>query len=423
MPKPTPPIEDDRIIETVVRLLRASGEAEAAAVLRTSRCRFAQTGYDNWDGGTAVYTLYVQVAPETHALLGGRRVELEKVITAQLGATTAQFSKDWYSAELVPLVVALPARPDLKGGPVSPRTRRNILDVLRIEGVAWQGRLSDSDFLAPLFDLEALSSTDERFGDAAGDIWQHRERNSDWDEDWLFEDERFDLVGTSDATFLSFVERLVDPVVRPDAAEAVALAERLNEQLRRDGWGLVETETLGGRPRFRVEPRDPAHRRAEASLRNAAVVLGSAWMHHELDRIEAAIDTDPSLAIGTAKELVETCCKHVADKLGLEIPANPDMPDLVKAVLKALELVPEGVPEAKKGARTIRRTLSNLSQVTQGLSELRQLYGTGHGRDSRHQGLRPRHARLAVAAAASFVAFIVATLQERVAQDTSDHPR
>ena len=47
MPKPNLPIADDQIIETVVRLLRASGEAEAAAILRTSHCRFEQTGYDN----------------------------------------------------------------------------------------------------------------------------------------------------------------------------------------------------------------------------------------------------------------------------------------------------------------------------------------------------------------------------------------
>src|SRR4051812_3257547 len=103
-------------------------------------------------------------------------------------------------------------------------------------------------------------------------------------------------------------------------------------------------------------------------------------MHQEIERIEAAIETDPALAIGTAKESVETCCKHIAEALKVELPSNPDMPVLVKAVLKGLRLVPEKIPESSKGAESIKRTLSSLSQITQGLAELRKLYGTGHGR-------------------------------------------
>lgn len=48
-------------------------------------------------------------------------------------------------------------------------------------------------------------------------------------------------------------------------------------------------------------------------------------MHQEVERIEAAVDGDPALAIGTAKELIETCCKHIADSLALAIPPNADM--------------------------------------------------------------------------------------------------
>jgi hypothetical protein len=136
-------------------------------------------------------------------------------------------------------------------------------------------------------------------------------------------------------------------------------------------------------------------------------------MHQEIERIEAAIDTDPALAIGTAKEMVETCCKHIAEALKIELPANPDMPDLVKAVLKALRLVPEGIPEASKGAQSIKRTLSSLGQITQGLAELRKLYGTGHGRSASHRSLSARHARLAVGAAAAFVEFVVSTYKAR----------
>jgi hypothetical protein len=57
-------------------------------------------------------------------------------------------------------------------------------------------------------------------------------------------------------------------------------------------------------------------------------------MYQEIQRIEASIDTDPALAIGTAKGLVDTCCKHVADRMNLSLPKKPDTPDLVRAVMR-----------------------------------------------------------------------------------------
>jgi hypothetical protein len=89
------------------------------------------------------------------------------------------------------------------------------------------------------------------------------------------------------------------------------------------------------------------------------------------------------------------------------------MPELVKATLKGLQLVPEGISEEKNGADAIKRILGNFAQVTHGLAELRNLYGSGHGRNSSHRGPQPGHARLAVSAAAVFVEFVVATFHMR----------
>lgn len=57
--------------------------------------------------------------------------------------------------------------------------------------------------------------------------------------------------------------------------------------------------------------------------------------------------------------------------------------------------------------------MSNLASVTQGLAEIRNLYGTGHGKDGKRRGLLPRHARLAVGAATTLVTFLLDTHRER----------
>jgi hypothetical protein len=408
-------VSDEEVLETVVRMLNAAAEVEAATLVRAARCRFEQTGYDNWNGGTHIYTLFIEIDAATYAVLQDRRETLEKQITDKLSQTIQQLTTDWYSAKLIPLIVTLPGRPDLKGEPISKDTRINIFDMLRREKVPFNGALADTDFLSEIFDLAALASRDQRFTDMAGDVWQHRVRNDDWPDDWVYDDDRLNMIDLPDARFLKFIERLVDPIVRPDHEEARILAEKLDGELHRDGWSLIENDASSGRRRFRVQPRNSAYARGKKSLRHAAAVLNSTAMHQELTRIETAIDGDPALAIGMAKELIETCCRHIADHLELAIPAKVDMPELVKATLKALQLVPESISEQAKGAQVIKRILSNLSQISQGLSELRNLYGIGHGRNSSHRGLNARHARLAVASAAAFVEFAVSTFRERFA--------
>ena len=137
-------------------------------------------------------------------------------------------------------------------------------------------------------------------------------------------------------------------------------------------------------------------------------------MQKEIERLENAVERDPALAIGTAKDLVETCCKSILTKRGIAVTKSMDLPELTKALAKELKLVPEGITDAAKGAETIRLILRNLAALTQYLAELRGLYGSGHGRDGKHRGLEPRHARLAVGAAVAFIDFVTATHNCRV---------
>lgn len=89
----------------------------------------------------------------------------------------------------------------------------------------------------------------------------------------------------------------------------------------------------------------------------------------------------------------------------------------MKEAARELELTPEGVPADARVADTIRRILGGLASVVAGTAELRNHYGSGHGRGL-GAVLEPRHARLVVGAASTLAIFLFETFEQRSA-DTS----
>lgn len=132
----------------------------------------------------------------------------------------------------------------------------------------------------------------------------------------------------------------------------------------------------------------------------------------QIDRLKKAINDDPALAVGTAKEMVETVCKTILEIMNVDVPNK--FPQLVRQTAKTLSLHPNDISDSAKGADVIRRVLNNLAQIAGGLAELRNLYGTGHGKSGKVRGgVTARHARLAVGSAATLVEFLLRTYQER----------
>lgn len=123
-------------------------------------------------------------------------------------------------------------------------------------GIHWWGRLDESEFLARLYDLEALPSRDLRFATAGEDIWQHRENNLDWDNDWIFYDARFELA-TSDDKLLRFLAETLHPTVRSDRDEVERLRAEYNRILRPDRVEIRQVSTISGRPVFAGGPATP----------------------------------------------------------------------------------------------------------------------------------------------------------------------
>lgn len=228
--------------------------------------------------------------------------------------------------------------------------------------------------------------------------------------------DRYQSQGSSKAKKLrSFWDTEPDPIV---GKVLLALVELLETPSDPFGSGEIDPE----HNELVSKCRDIANRlhvggpNLGALTQNAAR-LDAMCLQQQIRRMEQAVESDPTLAIGTAKELIETCCKTILEERQVPLPSkNPDIPALTRAVLRELQLVPEGVPQEARGADVTRRILGNLETIGNGLAELRNLYGTGHGKDGRTPGLSPRHARLAVGAATTLVNFLFETHNDRTNQ-------
>ena len=302
-------------------------------------------------------------------------------------------------------------------------TRRDIFGEIQRNGIHWAGRLEEPEFLGRLFDLKELPSDDGRYRDVESDIWQHRVNNCDWDDDWIFWDDRFDLLHCDDETLLKFLCETVHPLVRVDPAETTLLIGIYNRCLQCDGYQIEEDTRVSGKPVYVRRRTGPLGTPAAGIARAALSAVDAGYVQQQLERMEDNISRDPALAIGTAKEFVETCCRTILNERDVEVPAGASLQELVKKTSRKLEITPADVQEQKRAAGTIRRILGSLGAVVQGVAELRNSYGTGHGREAGHRGLGFRHAKLAVGAASTLGVFLIETHRERDARTEPERGR
>jgi len=140
---------------------------------------------------------------------------------------------------------------DEQNSEISEVTRRDIVDGLLLNGEPFHGRLDLISFLKRVWPLKSMPSTDHRFSDAEGDIWQHMVRNNDWDASELLYS-RLGITEISDEQFAQFLETCVHPLASPDPEKTAKLVAQFNDALRRDGFTIRPAGQLSGRIVYKV---------------------------------------------------------------------------------------------------------------------------------------------------------------------------
>lgn len=127
-------------------------------------------------------------------------------------------------------------------------TRHNIFDLFR-NGLecpyteeklqyVYFGRLSEIDFLRRLYPIEKMHSRDKRFKTLEDEIIQHRINNDDYEENWIFYDDRFELLNGDDSKFLTFLTLIFNPEVRVENSSWKEFFDHVNKLLKIDGYEL-----------------------------------------------------------------------------------------------------------------------------------------------------------------------------------------
>ncbi len=134
--------------------------------------------------------------------------------------------------------------------------------------------------------------------------------------------------------------------------------------------------------------------------------FSSEYLSKQIELMLKMQSENPTDAIGKAKELIESCCKTILDNKGVAWDKNWDMGKLIGETLSLLNLTPKSIPNTDPVSENIRAVLGNLRGITTKLAEIRNPYGSGHGKSAAFTGLETRHAKLAVGCSITFVTFL-----------------
>lgn len=179
-----------------------------------------------------------------------------------------------------------------------------------------------------------------------------------------------------------------------------------------DQWSFVVTAPS--------RPATPVTFSADA----LAALADPAVIHDHLARLGDTVESDPRLAVSTAKALIESTAKCVLSARGVAYTKSDDVTQLVARSQQALGLAAKG---ANGEDQSLRRVLGSLATLAQNVTEIRNKVGVDHGTESVPTWVRPRHARLVIGAAQVWCQLMLETLGDpdapwRSGTVTSDSP-
>ncbi|MCP4211441.1 MAG: abortive infection family protein [Halieaceae bacterium] len=153
-------------------------------------------------------------------------------------------------------------------------------------------------------------------------------------------------------------------------------------------------------------------------LSGTAAVIDFDTVRRDLDRALDSARTDPEDAVTAACSTVESVCRSILTELGEPLPSKKDVKGLYNAVRKPLGLSPDRADLGSEIADDVRKILSGLATVVEGVGALRTHGGDAHGRERGYARLDERIASLSIHAASTIALFLIETWQRKFPSHT-----
>jgi Abortive infection C-terminus len=179
----------------------------------------------------------------------------------------------------------------------------------------------------------------------------------------------------------------------------VAARDRINGSLLRAGLVYLRGGIVG-------KGTAPSLSRSVEGIVKARSLAG---VGAEYERIFKNLESDPPAAVTASCALLEALLKsYIEGDADLTMPSDQSVGPLWKVIKGHLHLDP-----GSQGNEDLKKILSGLSSIADGLGAFRTHHGSAHGRATVKYRVLPRHARLAAHACLTLCTFIIETMEER----------
>lgn len=122
----------------------------------------------------------------------------------------------------------------------------------------------------------------------------------------------------------------------------------------------------------------------------------------EFHRAMENTNSDPPASLTAACAIIESICKLYIEEKGLQAPKDASIKPLWTIVANDLGFDPSRLED-----NDLKKILTGLSSIVDGVGALRTHAGSAHGRATLRYKIQPRHARLAVHASHTLVVFLL----------------
>lgn len=202
---------------------------------------------------------------------------------------------------------------------------------------------------------------------------------------------------------LEVLGRLIEPVIEADC-DAPTIGEFRRECKQKVEAALARCElhyVTGG---VIAGALGPASKTLDDLIRGRNMDA----IEQEFTRALRNVEVHPREAVSASSNILESVCKVYIQDEDLAVPAKQDLPSVWAVVRKDLGFDPGAVED-----RDLKEILSGLLAVVSGIGALRTHASSAHGSGRKAYRLESRHARLAVHAAHTIVAFVLESWEQK----------